>query len=161
MASDASQSAKFNPPVDEDDLIPPLLTRKRKGRDSEITAKKLKQFMWTDPTAEVTSLYFDVGIQPLYRYIKRHWGLTFEQFRDKNLQYTRHLLTQKAIDQAVNKNNTAALIFCLKNLCGWRDSVEVTPGAQPAITLRYSLDAPPPPPEPPRDVTPTDQSESA
>jgi hypothetical protein len=148
MASDASQSA---PKTSSE--IPPLQTRKRNGREQWITPQRLQNFMWTYPTAEVTARYFDVGIQPLIRYIKRYWGLTFDEFRDKNMSHTKNLLAQKAIDMALNKDNIAALIFCLKNINGWSDSISVQPGSMSSIQLRYSLDTPPTP-QPTRDVTP-------
>jgi hypothetical protein len=110
--------------------------------------------MFTYPTAEQTALFFDVGVQTLYRYIKRNYGLTFEEFRDKNRSYTKNILTQKAISLAIEKNNVAALIFCLKNICGWSDNIQVTDTRPNTITLRYSLDEPP---SPPRDVTPPSQ----
>jgi hypothetical protein len=104
--------------------------------------------MWTYPTAEVTARFFDTGTQTLYRWIKRHYGLTFDEFRDKNLSQTKHTLVQKALDMALTHSNVRALELCLRNLCGWdAESAQMSP-ERTAITLRYSLDTP-------RDVTPS------
>jgi len=170
MASDASQSAPPTsemidqlkkaagnvPPAPKSFEPPPLKTRNRNGQANQITAQRLQNFMWTYPTAEVTARYFDVGIQPLIRYIKRYWGLSFDEFRDKNMSHTKNLLAQKAIDMALNKNNVTALIFCLKNINGWSDNISVTAQPTSAVQLRYSLEAPPA--QAARDVTPEEAS---
>lgn len=152
MASDASQSAqsKMNPMKPPRHHIEPLRSRKRRGVYDEIPARKIEQFMWTYPTAEVTALFFDVGFQPLYRWIKRNYGLTFEEFREKNMAHTRHALVQKVLSLALEKDNVRALAIALKNINGWSDAITVQPQHQASIQLKYSLDVSPAP----RDVTP-------
>lgn len=177
MASDASQSA---PPKNASHLkgstnqstkqptqtfeyertLPDLRCRRRGGQDKYISAETLCKYMWTHPSAQQTSLFFDVGMQPLYRYIKRHWGLTFDEFRDKNMWVTRHALTQKALGMAF-AGNERILALALKNYCGWSGEAGPNDQIDRSIQLKYSLTEPPKHPEPPRDVTDTDTAESA
>lgn len=57
------------------------------------------------------------------RRIKKEYGLTFEQYKETKLGLTKIKLQQKAIQLAVG-GNAVMLIFCLKNLCGWKDRFE-------------------------------------
>lgn len=148
MASDASQSAT------EDNLTLDGRTPKKKaGRPRKtVDMKKLAMFMANYPTEENTCLFFDITMKTLSRQIKQETGLTFSQFREKHIINTRHVLVQKALYRALEKESDRMLELCLKNLNGWNGSTEQT-GAVPNIILQYSLDTPPPKPEP-RDVTP-------
>lgn len=173
MASDASQSAppKYvhalkgttnakspKPPqaFEYEKTVPDLRCRRRGGQDKYVSAVTLCQYMWTHPTAQQTSLFFDVGMQPLYRYIKRHWGLTFDEFRDKNMWVTRHSLTQKALALALS-GNERLLALALKNYCGWSGESKDAEMVDRSVQLRYSLAEPPKHPDPidspERDVT--------
>lgn len=177
MASDASQSAppkyashlkgstngsSSKPPqsFEYEKNLPDLQCRRRGGVQKFVSAVTLCQYMWTFPSAQQTSFFFDVGTQPLYRYIKRHWGLTFDEFRDKNMWVTRHALTQKAIGMAM-AGNERILALALKNYCGWSGEVGANDQIDRSIQLKYSLAEPPKHPEPPRDVTDPDTAESA
>lgn len=58
--------------------------------------------------------------ETLVRAVKAETGMTFEAFRDQKTDQTRLKLVQKAIKMALEGNATM-LIFCLKNVCDWRD----------------------------------------
>jgi hypothetical protein len=52
--------------------------------------------------------------------IKLEHGMTFTEYRESKLSITKIKLINKAINKAMAGENVM-LIFCLKNLCGWRD----------------------------------------
>jgi len=128
-------------------------SRRHMGRKAkDIDLHQMEKLMWCHPTLEMTALFFDCSDTLIHRIIKQNYGLTFEEFRDKNKTTVRNWLVQKAIQLALEKNNVQALSLALKNMAGWSDSVQLSPvGGN--INLRYSLDAPPQNPEV-KDVTP-------
>lgn len=123
-------------------------------RPLEIDYTKLEQFMWCNPTLTMTSLFFEVSNSTIEAMIKERYGLSFDEFRSKNIMFTRKTLVQKAVQMAIEKDNVAALIFSLKNLAGWTDNIQMSVQPTQTIQLKYSLDKPPQPPSDPIDVTP-------
>lgn len=87
---------------------------------ANINPAQLKALMRLKPTLEDTAAHFEVSTRTIERFIKKNFKLTFVEFRNQNMVHTRHGLIRKAIEKALSGDNTM-LIFCLKNLCGWRD----------------------------------------
>lgn len=54
-------------------------------------------------------------------HITKRFGMTFTEYSQKKLSRTKVKLVQKAIEQAMS-GNTTMLIFCLKNICKWKDN---------------------------------------
>ena len=79
------------------------------------------------------------SVDSLKRYIRKNYDLTFAQFRDKYTATTRAKLITKAIKMALTDGNTAMMIFCLKNLCGWADKQEINNAEGKEFTLSYSV----------------------
>ncbi len=81
--------------------------------------------------------------------IKEKYNQTFTEYRNQKLAVTRRSLVTEALNQALRKNNTAMLIFCLKNLCGWENYIARSDVKEPAsrvvqqISLNYSLPSDP------------------
>lgn len=65
-----------------------------------------------------------VHIDTINNFCKRTFGMTFSEYREKRFDHTKLLLVQKAIKMALEDGNVALLIFCLKNICGWRDNLQ-------------------------------------
>lgn len=86
----------------------------------EIDMNQLAVFCRHKPTLADCAAFFKCSEDTVERRIKEAFGITFADFRDQNMAYTRASLAQKAIQKAEGGDNTM-LIFCLKNLCGWRD----------------------------------------
>ena len=68
---------------------------------------------------------YDICHNTLVREIERLYSLTFEEYRDEKVDLTRLKLVQKAVKMAL-EGNVTMLIFCLKNMCGWRDRNDPT-----------------------------------
>lgn len=121
--------------------------RKQPGlRDKEnkivIDETQLRALMRLKPTREDCAAFFKVHPDTIDNRIKRLAGKdkTFSEFREENMVHTRFSLIREAQKQALN-GNTAMLIFCLKNLCGWVDKVEHgVDQNQMAVVLRYNLE---------------------
>lgn len=96
------------------------MTLKRK--QDTIEPEKLRALMRMKPTLKDTAAYFDCSEDVIERYIKANWGMRFAEFREQNMVFTRFDLIRTAIDKA-KKGDNVMLIFCLKNLCGWRDKL--------------------------------------
>ncbi len=99
-----------------------------KGRPMvQIDLEKLKALMRLKPSLEDTAIFFECSPDTIERTIKREFKLTFAEFREQNMVQTRFALVRTALQKA-QKGDNVMLIFCLKNLCGWKDRHEVTPG---------------------------------
>lgn len=85
----------------------------------EIDLEKLKLFMRLNPSKEEASYFFEVSPDTIERRVREAFDLTYEVFREQQMVHTRSKLITRALDQA--ERDKIMLIFCLKNLCGWRD----------------------------------------
>jgi hypothetical protein len=86
----------------------------------ELNENQLREIMRFHPTIEDTAAFFEVSISKIEKYIREKWDVTFSVFRDQNMVHTRFNLIRTAIAKA-EKGDNVMLIFCLKNLCNWRD----------------------------------------
>ncbi len=98
------------------------MARPRKELDFE----KFSVFCRLKPTREDCAAFFECSTQTIERRIKDECGedMTFRQFRDEQMVHTRFNLIRNAIGKA-NKGDNTMLIFCLKNICDWKDKSEV------------------------------------
>jgi len=65
----------------------------------------------------------------------------FTEYREKRKDGVKVALKNKAVQMAM-AGNTAMLIFCLKNLCGWSDNVQAVPDPEDAknkIRMAYDI----------------------
>ena len=93
----------------------------------EIDQIKLEALMRFKPTLEDCAAFFRCSPDTIERRIKDYTmtdekpdGLSFAEFRDQNMVHTRFNLVRKALSKA-DAGDNVMLIFCLKNLCGWKD----------------------------------------
>lgn len=86
----------------------------------QIDLEKLAAFMRMKPTLADTAAFFECSVDSVERFIKTHTKLKFAEFREQKMVHTRMSLVRTAIRKAEGGDNVM-LIFCLKNLCGWRD----------------------------------------
>lgn len=86
----------------------------------EIDKQKLKALMRLKPTLADAAAFFECSERTIERFIKDEFELTFVDFREQNMVHTRLSIVRKAIEKA-EKGDNVMLIFCLKNLCGWKD----------------------------------------
>lgn len=89
----------------------------------EFNEKKLKALMRLKPTMEDVAAFFECGTRTVESHIRNKFNLSFSEFREQNMVHTRFMLIRTAIQKA-EKGDNVMLIFCLKNLCGWRDKPE-------------------------------------
>ena len=106
---------------------------------TDIDPIKLKAMMRFKPTLADTAAFFECSERTIERFIRGQFDLSFVEFREQNMVHTRLSLVRKALQKAENGDNVM-LIFCLKNLCGWKDKVEHSGDAGAPIKLLYSLD---------------------
>lgn len=85
-----------------------------------IDAAQLKALMRLKPTLEDTAAFFECTTRTIERFIRKSYDLTFTEYREQKMVHTRFELVRTALNEA-KKGNNIMLIFCLKNLCGWRD----------------------------------------
>jgi hypothetical protein len=96
------------------------------GRPFKIlNADQLKALMRLKPTIDDTAAFFEVNKRTVDRFIQKEWKITFAEFRDQHMVHTRFSLIRKAIQKAEGGDNVM-LVFCLKNLCDWKDKRETT-----------------------------------
>lgn len=108
----------------------------------EINLEQLKALMRLNPTLKDTAAFFECSEDTIERVIKSEFGgISFAEFRDQNMVHTRFMLIRNALRLA-EKGNTAMMIFCLKNLCGWKDKQDFgcDINADKTIKLAYKLE---------------------
>lgn len=88
--------------------------------NKKLDPEKLKALMRFKPTLKDAAAFFECSEDTIERNCRKISGVGFADFRDQNMVHTRFTLIRTAIKKAENGDNTM-LIFCLKNLCGWRD----------------------------------------
>lgn len=97
----------------------------------EIDEKQMRALMRLMPSLADTANFFECSERTIERYVREHFELSFSEFREQNMIHTRLNIKRKAIDKA-EKGDNVMLIFCLKNLCGWRDK---QPGEEDKILV--------------------------
>jgi hypothetical protein len=98
----------------------------------EIKHEQLKALMRLNPTLKDAAAFFECSEDTITRLIKAEFGgLSYAEFREQNLVHTRMTLIRNALKMA-EKGNPALMIFCLKNLCQWKDKwdTEISTGAE-------------------------------
>lgn len=88
----------------------------------KIDEDQLRSIMRMKPTLKDVANFFQCSEDTIENHIKAKWGKRFSEFRDENMVFTRFNLIRTAIAKA-EKGDNVMLIFCLKNLCGWRDKL--------------------------------------
>lgn len=63
----------------------------------------------------------DMSISTIQRFCVKTYGVSFDEAKDIFSSDIPLQLMQKAVELALSGNATM-LIFCLKNLCGWKDN---------------------------------------
>lgn len=101
------------------------MAKKNKGGRPEIhiDLHQLKSFMRLSPNLKDTADFFDVSEDKIEDTIKKHFGLSFPEFRDKNAVHSRMGIKRKMIEKALSGDNTM-LIWLSKNMLGMSDKVE-------------------------------------
>lgn len=119
----------------------------------DINLKRLENYMWTRPTLAMTALFFGVSEDTIESTIKLHYALSFSDFRAQRIMHSKHSLIQKCMQMGLEEGHWPSLKFALQNLADWTEHMQVSQDQAQTITLKYSLEAPPEPPQI-KDVTP-------
>lgn len=106
------------------------------GHPVKIDDVKLKALCRLKPSIADAAAFFECAEKTIERYIREKYSQTFAEFRELHMVHTRLSIVRKAIDKA-EKGDNVMLIFCLKNLCGWKDRWDNSPTEErpPAITM--------------------------
>ncbi len=113
----------------------------KRGRPTiKIDQGQLESLCRMNPTLADTAAFFKCSPDTIERVCKSFGYKDFADARQQNMVHTRLKLIRNALAMA-DKGNTAMIIFCLKNLCGWADKVETAvDGEKNVIQLKYSLE---------------------
>lgn len=63
----------------------------------------------------------DCSHDTIERHIKKEHSLTFTEYREKKFTSTKLKLIQTALQRAFSGKSDTMLIFCLKNVAGWKN----------------------------------------
>ena len=102
--------------------------KSNRGRPStvKIDAHLLETIMSYGATCLDCANEFDCSEDTIVRFIKSKWGMNYAEFSKKRQGKVRIKLRQKMLQLALEKGNTALLIWCSKNMLGWSDSPEIS-----------------------------------
>ena len=89
------------------------------GKQIKIDMEQLEALCRLKPTLADCAAFFKCSEDTIERRIKESTGGTFAEFRDQNMVQTRYDLIRSAIKKS--EKSDAMHIFCLKNICNWRD----------------------------------------
>lgn len=92
---------------------------------SELDLDKLKALMRLKPTLADTAAFFQCSERTVENTVRKHFDLTFFDFREQNAVHTRLSLIRKAIGLA-EAGNVSMLVFSLKNMCKWTEKSEIS-----------------------------------
>lgn len=96
------------------------------GRPSlNIDIPKLKAIMRFKPSLKDAAAFFECHPDSIEKFINKKFLCTFSEFREQNMVHSRFSLIRKAMEKALSGDN-CMLIFCLKNLCDWKDRNELS-----------------------------------
>lgn len=94
--------------------------------DTEEKCEQLKRLCRMKPTLQDCAAFFDCHTTTIEKHVKEKYGISFTEFRDQNMVYTRYMIIRNIL-ALCEERNLGALIYASKNLCGWADKVIVTP----------------------------------
>lgn len=80
--------------------------------------KKLASFGFT---LSQVSQYHCVNPSTIQRFVKKATGLNYDDFKENEKNNLKAVLIGKAVTEALERDNTPMLKFCLKNLADWKD----------------------------------------
>jgi hypothetical protein len=94
--------------------------------------KKKKEFEWAvldgvlqfNATKPQCASLLKTSEDTIERRIKKKFNISFAEYKETKMGLTKIKLQQKAIQMALGGNPTM-MIFCLKNLCNWKDRFDV------------------------------------
>lgn len=96
----------------------------RPATESEkINAEELNKLMKLQPSEQEAADWFDVKVKTLARFVRKHFGCSFVQLRDKSFVQTKIAIKRAQIDKALKGDNTM-LIWCGKQYLGQAEKVE-------------------------------------
>ena len=78
------------------------------------------------------------SLSTISRAIKDKYNCTFEELRSNRMNDITLKLHQKAVQMALN-GNSAMMIFCLKNLAGWKDKIDIDEKIRQEIIFRARI----------------------
>lgn len=102
---------------------------------------KLDSYLQLMASKRACASLLGISEDTIERNIKKEHGCTFTEYAEKKMEPVKLKLIQKALSKALDGENVL-LIFCLKNLCGWRDKPEVEideKDKEKVVTLNYKI----------------------
>jgi hypothetical protein len=87
----------------------------------KIDADKLQKLMRMKPRLEDAAVVMGCSGKTIERFIRQEYNLSFSEFRDLHMAHCRFELVRTAYELATVDKNVVALLFCLKNMCDWKN----------------------------------------
>lgn len=102
-----------------------------------IEIAKLKAFMRMKPTLADTAAFFECSEDSVENFIKKEFKVSFSVFREQNMVHTRFDIFREMVRKALEGDNTM-LIWCSKNMLGWKDKHEISGTDEAPLTITYT-----------------------
>ena len=98
--------------------------------ETNIDLRQLELLLQVDPAISYVADMFKCSKRAVERCIRKHYDMTFREYKEVRLEHTIVAAKKKAISEALGQNdrkevNTVLLKLVLKNLCGWSDKHEI------------------------------------
>lgn len=86
----------------------------------ELEWKVLDALLQRSTTKRDAASIMAISEDTIERHVQQKHGMTFKEYRESKMAPTRTKLVETALSKAF-KGDNVMLIFCLKNLCNWKN----------------------------------------
>lgn len=98
----------------------------------DLSLENVKKLMRFRPSLKETANLFNISEDTIERRIREWENCTFKEFKERHAFGIKHKLIDRAYDLAMAGNSTM-MIFCLKNMAGWKDQPDTKIENHPSV----------------------------
>lgn len=110
------------------------MTKENKGGKIKVNYEVLDALLQHKITKKFCADYIGISEDTLERRLREDFDMTFKEYHALKMENTSYKLQQQAIKMAL-KGNAVMMIFCLKNLAGWKDKAEEESSDSVKVTI--------------------------
>lgn len=103
---------------------------------SRIDKEEFEQMCLEQLSEKEIADYYGLDRRTVNHFCKQNYGMTFTTFWNLKRTKSKAIIINEAFKLA--KKNGAVMIFCLKNLCGWKDNPDEQTASNAEIMAQFA-----------------------